>query len=153
MIKSTPYQEKLFTATIVLGVLLSYFGMNTNILINISLLGLGMAYFFYVFKESDIEPKDEEEMKFSELLGLSIIPKVLWISSSVSVIGILFHNLDLDYDGYLRLLQIGGSTITIGTAVLFVLKFQGTKYINAAFPILLRTFPILVVVCYILFVK
>jgi len=80
-----------------------------------------------------------------------IVPKVLWISSAISALGIAFYLFDFGNDGYKRLLMIGGLTIGIGTLLLVVFLASGVKHIKTVTPILLRAVPLCLVDFYILF--
>lgn len=149
--KLLPYIERIFLASLIIGFLLKLTGSEIPFLIAVSIGGLGVSFFLNAYSPLDIEPAEGEQMGFNELLGLSIIPKVLWISTAIATIGILFYMLHLGNSGYLNMLYIGGSIIIIATFIMLILKLIGTKYMNAAFPVLYRALPTLLIVAYILF--
>ena len=151
MNKLLPYLERVFLASLIIGFVLRLSGNEIPMLITVSLAGLGVIFFLSAYRPLDIEPSEGEQMGFKELLGLSIVPKVLWISTAVATIGILFYLLDLGNDGDLRMLYIGGSTIALATLILLGLKATGTKNISAVMPVLFRALPTLLVTAYILF--
>lgn len=106
--------------------------------------------------EDTVQPTDAASREdgaggFPELLGLTILPKVLWLSSAISAFGIASYIIDFGNDGYKNMLMIGGTTIAIGTLLLVALKMTGLKRINTFMPILLRAVPVCLVDLYILF--
>ena len=151
MNKLLPYLERVFLATLTVAFVLQLTESELPILMTISLAGLGATFFLSAYRPLDFRPTEGEQMGFNELLGLSIIPKVLWISTAIATIGILFYTLQLDNDGYLRMLYIGGSTIITASVIMLILKAMGTKYLNATFPVFFRAMPTLLIVTYILF--
>lgn len=155
MNKALPYLEKIFLVALIVGILLNYFEIENGGLVNISLAGLGVTFFLLAFKPMDIKPTEEEVDKeplgFNDLLGSTIIPKVLGIGSAVAIIGILFYNLDLGNDGYKQMLGIGGSTIFMCILILTYLKISGTKNLKNAINGLFKSTPILFFIYYILF--
>lgn len=80
-----------------------------------------------------------------------IVPKVLWISSAISALGIAFYFFNFGNDGYKRLMMIGGLTIGIATLLLAIFLISGVKYIKTVTPILLRAVPLFFLDMYILF--
>lgn len=95
MHKLLPYLERVFLATLIIGFALQLTGMAIPILKTVSLSGLGVIFFLSAYRPLEIEPVEGEQMGFNELLGLSVVPKVLWISTSITTIGILFYSLEL----------------------------------------------------------
>ncbi|NQZ78677.1 MAG: hypothetical protein HRT61_21565 [Ekhidna sp.] len=150
MNKVLPYLERVFLATLLVAFVLQLTGSELPILMSLSIAGLGVTFFLSAYRPLNIEPTEDEQMGFNELLGLSIVPKVLWISTAVATIGILLFSLQLGNDGYLRMLYIGGSTIIIASVIMLILKAMGTKYLNATFPVYFRALPTLLVIAYIL---
>jgi hypothetical protein len=151
MNKLLPYFERVFLATLVIGFILQLLGMEIPILMTIGLGGLGVTFFLNAYRPLDIQTAEGEQMGFNELLGLSIIPKVLWISTAIATIGILFYTLQIGDNGYIKMLHIGGITIITASIAMLILKAIGTKYLNATFPIYFRALPTVIVVAYILF--
>ncbi|SNT40414.1 hypothetical protein SAMN05421640_3804 [Ekhidna lutea] len=147
-----PYLERVFLATLAVAFILQLTGSELPILMSLSLAGLGITFFLSAYRPLDIEPEEGEELgDFNELLALTIIPKILWIGTSVATIGILLSTLELGNDGYVTLLYVGLITISIATMIQLGLKVTGTKYINATFPVFFRAIPTLLIVAYILF--
>ncbi|MEM0941533.1 MAG: hypothetical protein AAF600_15260 [Bacteroidota bacterium] len=152
MNKLLPYLERVLLATLLAGFILRLIGTEIPILITIGLAGLGVTFFLSANRPLNIEPEEGEEIgDFNELLGLTIIPKILWVGTAVATIGILLYTLQLGNDGYLKLLYVGLLTISIATMIQLGLKVTGTKYLNATFPVFFRAIPTLSVVTYILF--
>ena len=91
--KGLPFAEGIFILALITGFVLKYFAVD-NAVTTVALSGLAITYFFKAYTPpANIEPKksSEEQAGFSELLVTIIIPKVLYISSSVLVLGILFY--------------------------------------------------------------
>lgn len=149
--KILPNLERVLLAILAFGFILQLSGMNIPVLISIGLGGLAVVFFLNGYIPVDIQQSEGEPMGFNELLGLSIVPKILWISAAVTTIGILFYSLQIGNDSYSKMLQIGGSTIVIGTSILLALKVRGVKNINLVLPVLLRALPALIIAGYILF--
>ncbi len=151
MIKLLPYLERVFLAALAIAFILQLAGSEIPILMTISLGGLGITFYLSTYRPLNIEQTEGEQMGFSELLGLSIVPKILWISLSVAITGILFYSLRLGNDAYLTMLQIGGITIIIASLTMLILKIIGTKHLDATLPVFFRALPTLLVIAYILF--
>ena len=151
MNKLLPYLEKAFLASLIIGFALKLFGTEIPFVFIVSLAGLGITFFMNAYIPLDIEPIEGQQMGFNELLGLTILPKVLWISTAVTTIGFLLYTLQLGNDGYQRILYIGGSAIIISTLIMLILWAIGTKYLNATFPALFRAILTLLVGGFILF--
>jgi hypothetical protein len=109
------------------------------------LLALAVTFFFYTYRSIDIPTQENEQLGFSELLGLMIVPKVLWMSSAISALGISFYLFDFGNNGYKRMLMIGALTIGMGTVLLLFFAISGIKYIKIVLPILLRAVPLFLV--------
>ena len=150
MNKLLPSLEQICLAILVIGFILQLNGTPIAILIMLGLGGLGVVFFLSAYRPLDVKPQENERMGFNELLGLSIIPKVLWIGSAITVMGILFYMMQIGNGQFLGVLYIGGLTVIIATLILLGLKAIGTKYLNTIFPILFRALPTLLVAAYII---
>lgn len=148
--KHLPLVEKVLLTALAIGTILTVMQIDST-LTKVSLLGLGVIFFLLAYRPNDIPRQEGEQLGFSDLLGLMIVPKVLWISSAVSALGIAFYLFDFGNDGYKKMLMIGGLTIGIGTILLIVFFISGVKYIRTVVPILLRAVPLCLVDFYILF--
>ncbi len=151
MKKLLPYLERVFLTGLIIGFVFSLTGIEIPYLLTISLGGLGITFFLNAYLPVGIESTEKDKMGFNELLGLLIVPKVLWISSAIATLGILFYTLKLDNNGYMQMLYIGGSTIITPLVIMLILKAIGTKYIKFTNPAIFRAVPILFVIGYILF--
>ncbi|MEO9871435.1 hypothetical protein [Ekhidna sp.] len=109
-------------------------------LITIGLGGLAIVFFLNIKRQIEVEPAEDEEPGFNELLAWTIMPRLLWIATTISTAAILFYTLQLGNDGYLKLLYVGGFVIIISTLVLIVLRVIGTKHLNALFPIYFKPY-------------
>jgi hypothetical protein len=148
--KHLPLIEKVLLTALAIGIILTVFQVDSTVT-RVSLLGLGVTFFLLAYRSTDIPRQEGEQFGFSELLGLMIVPKVLWISSAISALGIAFYLFDFGNDGYKKMLMIGGLTIGIGTLLLGVFFVSGVKHIRTVTPILLRAVPLCLVDFYILF--
>ncbi|MBK8290518.1 MAG: hypothetical protein IPK96_05710 [Flammeovirgaceae bacterium] len=127
--KHLPQVEKVFLAAFILGMILRILHLDSTVL-SVSLLGLGVTYFLFGFRPIDIPQQENEKFGFAELLGLMIVPKVLWLSSAISALGIAFYNFDFGNEGYKQMLLIGGLIIGIGTLLLVIFMISGVRHIR-----------------------
>ena len=148
--KNLRWAERAFLIALVIGTILVFFKIDSSVL-KVSLVGLAITFFLYAYKPLDIVRNENEQLGFSDLLALTILPKVMWISSAVSTMGLLLYLLDLGNDGYKRMLMIGGLTIGISIVLLTIFSVSGVKNIKGIMPVLFRAIPLLLVDCYILF--
>ncbi len=148
--KQLPLVERIFITALVIGTILTAMQIDSTVT-KISLLGLGATFFLLAYRPNDIPRQEGEQFGFSDLLALMILPKVLWISSAISALGIAFYLFDFGNDGYKKMLMIGGLTIGIGTILLITFSISGVKHIKIAMPILIRAVPLCLVDFYILF--
>ena len=146
-----PLAEKAFLFTIAVGLILHYSNINSRMLLIVSLGGLAIVFFLYMNKLIEIEKEEGKQFGFSELLGWVILPKVLWIGTSVSTAGIIFYYMHLKNHGYFTMSGVGGSTIFIAILVLCLLYFMGVKQLDKVVPILYRAVPALLISFYIFF--
>ena len=147
--KHLPLVEKFLLTALAIGVILTLLRMDTTVT-RLTLLGLGITFFLYAYRPVEIPLQENEKFGFPELLGLMIVPKVLWISCAVSAVGIAFYL--FRNEGYKQLLFIGGSSVGIGTFLLVILLLNGVKHIKIITPVLLRAVPLLLADTY-LFLK
>jgi hypothetical protein len=157
-----PLAEKILLMSLAIGATMMAMEIDTSVA-SVSLIGLAVIFFLSAYRPLALPPVDnvsirpadavpqDEALGFSALLALTIAPKVLWLSSAISVFGIAAYILDFKSDGYQNMLMIGGATIVIGILILIVSKVTGVKRINAVMPILLRAVPVCLVDFYILF--
>ncbi|WP_456457920.1 hypothetical protein [Reichenbachiella sp.] len=141
------FLERAFLTTVALSFALSLANNEIPYLLTISLLGLAAVFFLNAFKPQKIEQTGSEQLDFNDLLGMSIVPKVLWIASAVALIGITFYQLGME-KGYSRTLGSGSLSIIIGTFVLLFLKIREAKHIDKSLPILFRAIPVAVLAVY-----
>lgn len=148
--KNLHWAERALLIALVIGTLLTYLKIDTAVL-SVSLIGLAVVFFLYAYKPLDIVRAENEQLGFSDLLAVLILPKVMWISSAISTLGLLFYLLDLGNDGYKKMLMIGGLTIGIAVVLLTIFLASGVKNLKIVTPILLRAVPLLLIDLYILF--
>jgi hypothetical protein len=141
--------EKILIISLGFGVILTLSQINTAF-IALSLLSLGIIFFLIAYRPVNIPEKENEGFGFSELLALNIVPKVLWLSSAVSSIGLAFFTLELPNEGYKKMLMIGAISIATATFLFLVFLITGIKYLKNVAPVLLRALPLLIADIFIL---
>ena len=124
--KHLPLVEKVLLTALIIGTILRIMHLG-SIVTNVSLLGLGITFFLYSYRPIDIPRQENEPLGFSGLLALVIAPKVTWIGSAISALGISFYLFSFGNDGYKRLLMIGGLIIGIAIVVLAFFLVSGVK--------------------------
>lgn len=146
--KNLHWAEALFLAGLVIGMILTSMHIDPGVT-KVSLFGLAATFFLAAYKPMDIQKDETKPAGFPELLANMIVPKVMWIGSSVSVMGIAFYLLHMK--GYEQMLMIGGSTLAMTVLLFAFLLAGGVKDAKFAAPILLRAVPLLFIDFYILF--
>lgn len=149
--------ERIFIVTLHIGVIFKFFkiGLANDILI-ISAFGLAIAFFANAFKvtnifESKAAANHHGPFGMLELLCLMIVPKVLWISASISTFAVLLYMLKLGNTGYIQMASIGGGTILMSFLILTIAFFTGIKNLKSVVPLLVRAIPALIVDYFLLF--
>lgn len=146
VLKYLPLGEKIFLAGIVIGMLLIYMNIDSNVAL-VSINGLSAIYFLNAYRPS--ESVDDGPQGFGALLVLSILPKVMWISLSVSLVGITFHVLALA--GAMQMVMIGAISLGAGLLLFLIFVASGAKGIKMNVPMLYRLIPIFLVDLYLLY--
>lgn len=145
-----PLAEKILLTSLAVGSIMIVMQIDSSVA-GVSLIGLAITFFLSAYKPINVSGREDEVGGFSELLGLMILPKVLWISSAISAFGVASYILGFGNEGYKNMLMIGGTSIAIGTMLLVTLMTTGVKHMQVVMPILLRAVPLCVVDFYILF--
>jgi len=95
--KILPIGEKLFLLMLLIGAAMQAIGKGGNIILALSLSGLACVYFIGSYLPSELEIQEEEEDSgFKMLLVLSVLPRIMGISMSVSIVGKQFYLLQLE---------------------------------------------------------
>jgi hypothetical protein len=146
-----PLIEKVLLAVLTAGIVFMVMKVNAS-LTKFALLGLGVTYFLSAYRPPlDIpEPQQNEPFGMKELLGLTIIPKVLWISSGVSAAAGALYLFNSANDAYTKLALIGGTAIAGGTLMLVFFSLTGVKHLRLVTPVLLRALPLFIADMYLL---
>lgn len=150
MAKHLPLVEKILLAALAVGVILIVMKVDSTVA-RVSLFGLGVVFFLLAYRPNELPTQEGEVFGFSHLLALTIAPKVLWISSAISAVGIALYLSDAGNDGYKNMLMIGGLTIASGATLLIIFLIMGVKHINTVIPVLVRAVPLCLVDLYMLF--
>lgn len=144
-----PRLERMLLMLLVLGIVITFLTNAGSLIINVAIAGLALVFFLYAYKPLDVNAGKNEKVGLGEMLGWSIVPKVLWISCAVSAVGILFFLVKTGSGEYMNLVMIGGFSIMIGLLVLGVLRVSGTKNLEVVTPILLRAIPLMIMDFYV----
>ncbi|MGE0587713.1 MAG: hypothetical protein AB7O48_04010 [Cyclobacteriaceae bacterium] len=148
IVKYLPIAEKIFLAGVGVGLVLIYLNFDSNVAL-ISVNGIAIIYFLNAYKPPEL--MDDEPQGFGALLALSILPKVMWISSSVSLVGITFHFLELA--GAMEMILIGAISLGVGLLLFLIFGVSGVKGMKVNVPMLYRLIPIFLVDLYLLYVS
>jgi hypothetical protein len=148
MNKFLPRAEMFLLALFAAAIALELFEINLAVLFIISLSGLSLVFFLYAQFPSNTESSGEGNQGFKHVLGLTLVPKVLWISTAVTTVGILFYT--QEFPGMKTMLTVGGISIAICTIILLFLRFMKINGLESVFPILYRSYPALLAAAYIL---
>ena len=146
------WPENLCYAMLSISGILVLMDMNAESLILFSMSGLAIVFFLYAQRPPEMSNTGEEPLGFKALLTMSVIPKVLWISLSVSTIAILFHYLQLNDTGSKQMLLIGGSSLFMGMLLLGILTLGGgVKDQKSLLFVVARAIPVLIIDSYLFF--
>ena len=146
--KAIPTLEKFFLLLLAIGLALNFLQLGLPQITSISLAALGIIFFLSGNGPGKVPvPEDGSLYGFRELLSYTILPKILWISTSILTTGILFYTMQLQ--GYLSMIAIGSTMILIGSILLLGSMAMGTKYLNHVIPVLYRSTPTLIAGIYI----
>lgn len=144
-----PLIEKILFVSFLAGVVLALMEIN-NDLLRYALLGLGVTFFFYAYHPTDISGEEERQRGFIELLGMTIIPKILWISCAIIATGLFLALGDDRNSGYKQMLTIGVLAVGSASLILMFVAIKGGNDIGRVTPVLLRALPLLMAGLYVL---
>jgi len=148
--KLLPLAEKIFLVALSIGIAITYMSLNSSVT-EVSLIGLAIIFFLYAYTPFDIPRPYDEHWGLSELLALTIVPKVMWIGSAISALGVAFYLINFGNDGYRRLSMLGGTTIAITIIMQTFFLITGVKHLKYVAPILLRSAPLFLADLYMFF--
>ncbi len=126
---------------------------NQKLMLPLALVGLAIVFFLKSFKPVEMEPGTNEGSTrgMNELLSHFIVPKVLWISTSILSIGLSFYYFELDARGYTHMMTIGISTVFIASLVLLFTALKKARVFDLHRHIYYRALPLMLVDGYILY--
>lgn len=144
IVKQLHWIEAFLLTLLGAGVVLTLFNVDALSILIVSLSGLSIVFFLRAY-EPPLSAQDEntEPSGFKALLALAIVPKIVWISTSISTVAILFYLMKLESNSYEQMLAIGGSSLLISLLILGFLSITELKNFKALVPVLLRAFPVL----------
>lgn len=148
--KYVPVIEGICLAAFIVGYIMKIQGFSGNEVVIISLSILSGIYFIGAYTPPPPREADEENTQkgFGALLGETIVPKILGIGMSVSVIGILF--MLQKWNGFREMLLIGSTALAGATVVGLVTTLNNEKARRALGPLFLRAIPLMLVGIYLL---
>lgn len=147
MSKIVPLLEKLFGASLLVGITISVLNSEKNLVIDISLMGLAVAFFLRAYAKIEPPEEDSEPMGFNDLFRMAIAPKILWISTSVATVGLLFYL--QEFAGGKNMLAIGAASIAIASVVHLIISMSSKSF--ATNPVYFRSIPVTIAAVYVLF--
>lgn len=125
--------------------------IENRLLIYIGLSGLFGYYLLKIFKQDNYALKEGDEFEFKDLIALSILPKVIWISFTILILGLAIMIFDFDNFGYLKILLVGSSSLIISTTLLTVFLLKGTKQSDIQLAAAIRGIPLSIIIVYLYF--
>lgn len=155
--------EKILLIALLGGLIL--YDQSTNLLLLQIALGLlAITYFLFPYFTStnrfididldELDNNDEEIDKLQDaqyVFSSLILPKILWLSTAVSIAGYLALLTFQDNDTYRKLILVGGGTILVSLSIFAYDLFKGFRDIHFLYPILLRAIPVTLFDLYLLF--
>lgn len=128
--------DRVFWAMVVVWAISDALGSGLVILLSLGLTGIAVVFFIEAYRPLELEDTGEES-GFSDLLGLTIVPKILGIASSVATVGIMFYQLGMP--GYPVMLGVGLSSILICLLILAILRAIGIQQLEKLRPRLIKS--------------
>jgi hypothetical protein len=150
--------EKIMIAFLIAGCVFLYMDIdsaNTVLMVATAMLAIILfanAFVPFEIYDSEEDARAHEPLGMMDLLGLTIIPKVLWIGSAVSMFGIFAYLADFGNKGYLKMSLIGGFTILISLVVLAIAQISGVKKLSVVIHVVYRAVAPLLVDYYLVYV-
>ena len=143
-----PVVEEVLLTILAIGVILILTKID-SLIAKISLIGLAVTFFLSAYQPLEIPKEENEKLGFLELLAFAFVPKALWISCAISLMGILFFL--SQNEGYKQMLMIGVSTISISVILYSLFLLLRVKNLSNLNRILLRAIPLLLINLYLIF--
>jgi len=143
--------EQVLLGVLIISILLAFLNIESSNIMQLCLIGLAGVFFLNAYKPLNIQRSEDEKLGMADLLVSVILPKVIWISCSVSAIGILFYLRQDAPQSYQSMLTIGGGSLFVGLLLVGIFTLAGAKNADALQPIFLRAIPLLLIDAFILF--
>lgn len=152
--KALPTIEKILVGTFILYLILKTLDIRIPYLLNFTLLGLAITFFLNAFQEQQLNEKRSKSYDFADIFVGLIIPKVLWVSTAITTLGILFYIINFGNSGYATVILTGIITLTIaGVLGLIISTVKSQEQSSILTPLIYRALPALVYGCYILYMN
>lgn len=151
IVKQLHWIEAFLLTLLGAGAVLTLLNIDASSILLVSLSGLSIVFFLRAYQPpASAENENTEPSGFKTLLALVIIPKVIWISTSISTVAILFYLMKFERNSYEQMLLIGSSSLFISLLILGFLSMTELKDFKTLVPVLLRAFPVLILDIYFL---
>lgn len=150
IVKFLPWIETLALLLLMASGIMMLLGSPYQQFLMIAMSTLAMVFFMYAYVPPQVDVTSERQPGFRELLAYSIAPKVLWISMSVTTIGLLFYALGFPKMNWQQMLLIGTSSMGLSILIQMGMFVAGLPPTKAFWRSLLRASPLFVVGVYIL---
>jgi hypothetical protein len=146
--KNLAKAELLCLTLVAIGIVMHSRSMTSTVLY-VALAILAIILFLNTYAAPvQIEPADDEKLGLKELIALSVLPKVMWISCAVSVLGVLFYL--IGSAGYKNLILIGGLSLGFSVLLFVFFRISGTRHLQIVTHVLMRAIPLLLIDAYLL---
>jgi hypothetical protein len=109
---------------------------------------LAAIYFLNAYMPLNFQREENEKFGMKELLMITILPKILWISCAVCMCGFFILSENAEHDAHLQMWMIGGSSLLSGLAFLAFGVVTADKHASVLTPVALRAVPLLALVIY-----
>lgn len=134
------WAERILLTLLVIGLFLYNSEWRSDILLMLSLSGLGMIFFLSAYMPVPFPREDGQKLNFVDLFAYGIAPKILGIGSSVMATGLLFYLLSLK--GSTQMLLVGSTTTGVVSFLVILLTVQNQNYLKPLLPFLYRAIPL-----------
>jgi hypothetical protein len=148
--KYLPYVEGISITTFVVGYLfkrMHYAGSNELIIISLSVLS-GIYFLGAYVPRTPLPEEQQKRQGFAALLGSTVVPKILGVGSSVTVIGVLFCV--MHFKGFREMLLIGTASLAADSVIGWFVTSNDEQARESLKPLLLRAVVLVMIGFYLL---
>ena len=127
--------------------MMHFIGSNELIIISLSVLS-GIYFLGAYVPRMPLNETEKPQLGFAALLGGTIVPKILGIGLSITVIGVLFCI--MHFNGFREMLLIGSTSLTGATVVGWLVTSSNERNREALKPLLMRALVMMLIGYYLL---